>query len=235
MLSVYSRLFTIVLLLSSIISYSQSKFALPDDTIGMVNHKYFMIKYDCEKKIPKWNAYALDSSMLVVNASRSTFYADEKTGCKNATNSDYYKSGYDKGHMVPDADMSFSETATYLFSNVTLQDPSFNRGVWLALEKQVRRWSYTDTLYICTGPILLSNKYNTIGLGNVAVPDYFFKAIRKKNTTIAFVIPNKYSYPSFGSYVVSVDFVEALTGMNFFCNFKDQSSEEKLNIEDWFN
>ena len=43
--------------------------------------------------------------------------------------SDYRNSGYDRGHLAPAADMknsSISMSESFLFSNISPQDPSFN-------------------------------------------------------------------------------------------------------------
>ena len=77
------------------------------------------------------------------------------------TNKDYLKSGYDKGHLAPAADMKYSTTTmkeSFYFSNMSPQKPEFNRGIWKELEEQVRNWAQIyDTVYIVTGPILSDN------------------------------------------------------------------------------
>ncbi|KXS18371.1 His-Me finger endonuclease [Gonapodya prolifera JEL478] len=81
--------------------------------------------------------------------------------------SSYTSSGFDRGHMVPRADVAnaavgagFSpvETAkcveeTYLMTNISPQYPSFNRHIWSRLESFVRRAASTySDLVVITGP-----------------------------------------------------------------------------------
>ena len=104
--------------------------------------------------------------------------------------SDYVKSGFDRGHLVPAADVVTSEknlTETFLLSNCTPQNIAFNRGYWAHFEKRVRSWTnlFSD-IYILTGPLFLPQKeddgyyvrYRVIGNPpNTAVPTHFFKGI----------------------------------------------------------
>jgi endonuclease G len=54
---------------------------------------------------------------------------------------DYEKSGYDRGHLAPAADMGFSKITmaeSFYYSNMSPQVPGFNRGIWKQLEEQTR-------------------------------------------------------------------------------------------------
>ena len=48
---------------------------------------------------------------------------------------DYTNSGYDRGHLVPNADYG---EATFIITNAVPMVPSFNRGVWKQSEKYIR-------------------------------------------------------------------------------------------------
>jgi endonuclease G len=75
---------------------------------------------------------------------------------------DYQGSGYDRGHLVPAADILGSQEAmnqTFYLSNMSPQDPSFNRGYWALFEKFVRSLrNHFDDVYIVTGPLFLPTK-----------------------------------------------------------------------------
>ena len=102
--------------------------------------------------------------------------------------SDYVKSGYDRGHLVPAADITTNSrdlAETFLLSNCSPQNIGFNRGYWASLEKKIRSLtnSYSD-VYILTGPLFIPHKeadgyyvkYKVIGdPPNTAVPTHFFK------------------------------------------------------------
>jgi endonuclease G len=135
----------------------------------------------------------MDSIGLVKRS--NSFKADKQVNQGSASLADYKKSGFDRGHLVPAADMSFNTTAmkeSFLMSNMAPQRASFNRGIWKQLESKVRNWTITyDSLVVISG--CLTNEIDTtIGINTVAVPASFYKIIYDVNTmnAIAFVIPN---------------------------------------------
>ena len=100
--------------------------------------------------------------------------------------------------MAPAGDMSWSEQAmkeSFYYSNMSPQNPSFNRGIWKKTEELTRIWAVENkSLYIVTGPIL--KKYlPTIGPNKVSIPNYYYKAIldytEPEIKAIAFLIPNR--------------------------------------------
>lgn len=65
------------------------------------------------------------------------FRADRSISTESAALSDYRGSGYDRGHLAPAADMKWAPAAmseSFLMSNMSPQDPGFNRGIWKKLE-----------------------------------------------------------------------------------------------------
>lgn len=74
--------------------------------------------------------------------------------------SDYFKSGYDRGHMVAAADAKFSQQAmneTFFLTNVAPQvGEGFNRDYWAHTEDFVRRLTerFAD-VYVFTVPLYL--------------------------------------------------------------------------------
>ncbi len=146
----------------------------------------------------------------------------------SAKSSDYTKSGYDRGHLCPAADMGFSPTSmeeSFLMSNISPQAPDFNRGIWKELETEVRKWAKKEhQIYVVTGPVFKDNK-GTIGADKVLVPGYFFKIIYEETDEpkiIAFVFPNRKSDRPLTDFTVSVDEAEKLTGFDFFSQLPDE-------------
>ena len=78
---------------------------------------------------------------------------------------------------------------------------------------------------------VLKGEMNTIGTEDVSVPNQFYKVLIDNNTgktkIIAFLIPHKKSSKPLYEFVVSVDEVEALTGIDFFPELEDVL-EDKL-------
>jgi endonuclease G len=92
---------------------------------------------------------------------------------------DYARSGYDRGHVAPSADMPDAKSQQECFSlaNMVPQVPGNNRGPWEGIESTVRKMaSGRGELYVVTGPIFQGNSLHRIG-GKVLVPTQLFKAV----------------------------------------------------------
>ncbi|MBU3713877.1 MAG: DNA/RNA non-specific endonuclease, partial [Ferruginibacter sp.] len=129
---------------------------------------------------------------------------------------------------------------SFYFSNMSPQVPSFNRGVWKKLEELVREWAVAyKKIYVATGPVLTKG-LPTIGPNEVSVPSYFYKVILEQHDgetkAIGFIIPNESSSSSLQDYAVSIDHVEEITGIDFYCQLEDAQEKEvekKLCIPCW--
>jgi endonuclease G len=162
---------------------------------------------------------------------------------ESANNNDYKNSGFDRGHLASAADMKWSAVAMkecFYYSNMSPQIPAFNRGIWKKLEEKVRVWALEKgTLYIATGPVL-TDGLSSIGPDKVSVPKYFYKAILfyngSKSEAIAFLLPNESSVESIYIFTISIDSLEAKTGIDFFYNLSDNiesAVESKFDLNYW--
>jgi len=189
------------------------------------NFSCYVISYNEENEVAEWAAYILTKNMVDVNgASRANekFKEDKEIESGSALPSDYKRSGYDRGHLVPAADMNWSQAAmdeTFYMSNMCPQNKQFNRGIWKSLEEKVRDWAVAnDSLYVVSGPVL-KNIIKHIGKNNVSVPEYFYKVIVDISYPdykgIAFLMKNEEAENIY-QYAVTIDSVEKFTGINFF-------------------
>ncbi len=83
--------------------------------------------------------------------SRSKFHFKNDTTIKTATDQDYLKSGYDKGHMANAEDFAYDcklDELTFRYYNCVPQNPKMNRGPWKTVETEVRKWSQSKELLI---------------------------------------------------------------------------------------
>ena len=162
------------------------------------------------------------------------FIIDPLIETGSATKSDYKGSGYDRGHLAPAADMTWSKIAmneSFYFSNMSPQLPGFNRGIWKMLEEQVRDWTLDyDSLYVTTGPVF-KNMNSVIGENKVTIPTHFYKTILIYNDTIkqgiGFLFPHEKIKGEVLDYRVTIDSVEVFTGVDFYSTLPD-STENKL-------
>lgn len=104
----------------------------------------------------------------------------------------------------------------------------------------MRYWANKyDGVFVVTGGVL-QNGLPTIGEERVAVPKQFYKIILDDNNgaikMIAFLMPHENSGKPLYKFVVSVDEIEKLTGIDFFSEL-DNALENKLesssNYKNW--
>ena len=111
---------------------------------------------------------------------RDAFHAEASLpGDERAELSDYERSGFDRGHMAPAADMGTPEAQQESFSlaNMIPQAPSLNRGLWEGIEESVRGLAIQDGgAYVVTGPIFSGEKLQSLN-GRVLVPTEVWKAV----------------------------------------------------------
>jgi len=219
---------------------------LPTSTTSeVVRHPYYTLSYNETYENAEWVAYSLSPKQVSkAQRKRPYFIRDPKVKTKSAHYKNYFPNGYEKGHLLPAADMRFSEDAfddTFYTSNVSPMDHYFNGGIWNDLEKQVRYWVKHDgKLYIVTGGILQKG-LERIGRERVAVPDYFYKIILNYNNPnkprmLGFLIKHHDSLVSPKVFVVPVDSIEKLTGIDFFPALPDAIEnvlEKETHPEKW--
>lgn len=201
--------------------------------------------YNAAHRIPRWVAWCLTAEHTTGTFSRKgiAFQEDTDVPEPRATDWDYYRSGYDRGHLCPSADNRWSEEAqrqSFLFTNICPQTHGLNAGDWNEMEQQCRSWARQyGTLYIVSGPILYKGRHKTIGKNKVTVPEAFFKVVLRltpEPRAIAFVYKNKGGNRPKGDYVNTVDEVERITGLDFFAALPDdieQRVEASANLSEW--
>lgn len=214
----------------------------PTDEI--IYHLGYSLLYCEEHEQAFWVAYQLTKEEAIKIYDRTNnFKPDPKVKTGTATDDDYKGTGYDRGHLAPAADMGWSQIAvseSFYYSNMSPQNQSFNRGIWKKLEELVRNWAIeNDNVYIVTGPVL-TNGLKTIGPNKVSVPHYYYKVILDYTNPeikgIGFILPNEPSSKPLQSFVVTIDSVEKVTGLDFFSKLPDtqeQYIESNICISCW--
>ena len=214
---------------------------LPTNNGELVHHTYYSLSYSEQHEQAEWVFYEIKKEKILGIFSRTDdFRIDKKISTNSATLSDYKGSGFDRGHLAPAHDFSFNKNAiseSFYMSNMSPQDPSFNRGVWGNLEKLVRSWGNNSSVYVVTGPILSScNSY--IGNNKVCVPEYYYKVIYdpSESKMIAFILPNIKGNQDLDYYVCTVDNLEKKTNIDFFPileNTLENRLESEIDKENW--
>ena len=211
----------------------------------MLRRAGYTASYNKTTKLPNWVAWHLTADRTTGPAKRSgvDFQADMDVPAPRAEDSDYYGSGYDRGHMCPAADNKYSEKAmeeSFLFTNMCPQNGNLNRGDWNEMEQACRRWAKEyGGVYVVCGPILYKGKHRTIGKNKVVVPEAFFKVVLRTGENpkaIGFIYKNAEGNRPKGDYVNTVDEVERITGIDFFSSLPDDVEnkvEATADMADW--
>ena len=110
---------------------------------------------------------------------RDSFHAEDALPENDrAELADYERSGYDRGHMAPNADFSNRKRQAESFSlaNIVPQVHENNAGVWAGIEGAARQLAKREgTLYVISGPAFIGSNLKKIG--NVVVPTHIWKVI----------------------------------------------------------
>lgn len=220
------------------VKQNTNEFYLPTSTTGqIVHHEGYSLSYSEPHEQAEWVAYELKKSHLTnSNFKRPYFEVDKAVKTRAASWKNYKNSGFDRGHLCPAGDRTYSKLAydeTFLTSNISPQDHAFNAGIWNTLEQKVRYWANKyDGVFVVTGGVLKGNM-KTIGSEKVAIPNQFYKVLIDSNSgnvkMIAFLFPHKNSNEPLYKFVVSVDEVEKLTGIDFFPEL-DDALEDRLEV-----
>ena len=212
----------------------------------IIEHMGFTLSYNPSRRIPNWVAYELLDSELYGDFERADeFKPDPSFKGRQAYDSDYRGSGWDRGHMAPSADMKWSsqvQEECFYLTNICPQNHNLNAGVWNDLEKRVRAEArYYKRLWVVCGPVVGRNKHGSIGQNKVTVPDGFFKALLTRRAegdyiSIGFYFPNEAGREPLSSYAMSVNDLEELVGMDLFYHLDpavQESVESVFNPSDW--
>ena len=209
----------------------------------------YSLSYDRDLGRPNWVSWHLSDEWVGTLTRVDTFRPDPGVppDWYRVQAFDFSGSGFDRGHMVPNADRDKETSipinqATFLMSNMLAQSPDNNQGPWADLENYLRTLLPANELYIVSGPDGVGGTGSvgfatTIAGGNVTVPAQTWKValvIPKDNgddvarvncsaRTIAVLMPNIQGIRTnpWENYITTVDAVETLTGYDFFSNLPD--------------
>jgi DNA/RNA endonuclease G (NUC1) len=207
----------------------------------------FTLSYNRDKGTPNWVSWHLETAWTGNLSRNDTFRADPAVSPDwyRVQSTDYFASGFDRGHMTPNADRDNPASIplnqeTFLMSNMVPQAPNNNQGPWADFESFLRTLLATNEVYIIAGPAGVGGSGDngpatTLANGHVTVPAYTWKValvlpagdndvprVNAATRTIAVIMPNQNSINGdWHTYLTTVDAVEALTGYDFFANVPD--------------
>ena len=212
----------------------------------------YSLSYNRDKGTPNWVSWHLEPAWFGNLTRFDTFRPDPAVppDWYRVQSTDYSGSGFDRGHMTPNADRDNENRIpinqeTYLMSNMVPQAPDNNQGPWAAFEGYLRTIATSlpnNELYIVSGPLGVggtgANGFATsVASGHVTVPEFTWKVVlvlplnsgddvsrvTASSRTIAILMPNTQGIRNnpWETYLTTVDHVEQLTGYDFFSNVPD--------------
>ncbi|CEL55784.1 hypothetical protein RSOLAG1IB_01796 [Rhizoctonia solani AG-1 IB] len=236
------------------------RYGNPGPVSDLITRKAYVAGYDRRLRHPAWTAEHLTLASLSKSnpkgdRSQSEFKEDQSIPVSfRARLQDYFRSGYDRGHMVPAADAKASQEAmdeTFLLSNIAPQvGAGFNRHYWAYTEDWCRRLTNTfQDVFVFTIPLYLPKQdpdgkyrvtYEVIGNPpNVSVPTHFAKVVLGSRPSSpstpqlaevslgAFVLPNSQisDETPLTKFIVPVEAVERAAGLVLFSDEIKKSSK----------
>jgi len=212
----------------------------PSDQV--VHHAFYSLGYDNDWEQARWVAYRLTPKQIENRRVKrgNDFRPDPTIRAGSAERDDYRRSGFSRGHLVPAGDMAFDERAmseTFFYSNMSPQLAEHNGAVWRELEETSREWIVDKgPTYVVTGPIV-ENRAQEIGRNGVDVPAAFYRVmLTEAGDGIGFIIPHEVQTEPLSSFALSIDEVEAATGLDFFpelVHLATAQREASVDIRAW--
>ena len=224
--------------------YDHLKLGVPGKADTIIDRPGYALGYIEYHEQPAWVIYRLTKKQALTKAAKRSndFKEDPEIPTGSATLADYRRSGYDRGHLAPAADMAYSFRTmgdSFFMSNMSPQRPRFNRGIWKDLEAQVRSFAISEhDVYIVTGPVLPNQDRHNWEQSGYCLAHYY-KVIYDRTPPekmIGFILPNDGSERPLQDFAVTVDAVEAATGLDFFSTIpqpKQEQLESTITVKDW--
>lgn len=194
----------------------------------------FNTMYSGVSKTPLWTAEHLSTARLSQKIKREdSFHEEDRVSASHrATLADYRGSGYDRGHLAPNADMpnKAAQYDSFSLANMIPQAPKNNQQVWRELEEATRAivTKQKQDVYVITGPVFSGKKLKTIGDG-VIVPTAVYKALYMPKDGIigVYYAPNN---DSLQVKIISVCQLEEQIGINLFPQLTPEQKRNTYNL-----
>lgn len=209
----------LLLILSSPLQGQPDRFGMPACLAAreeLATRTAFVLCHSSEHKVATWAAHELRPQYLAAMAvPRLKHFRRDWRVTGSASDSDYRLSGYQRGHVVPAADVAWSAAAmadSFLLSNAAPQLPEINGGSMRRVENAIRKLAVeNDAVYVITGN-LFDCALTHIGPNQVAVPCATYKVV------LAVQGASKQMYAAIVpcDQPVTVRELEQRTGLDFF-------------------
>jgi len=206
----------------------------PDD-IAVLSRTGFLVGYSPSLRHPLWAAYKAGPVYHASLPPRPAGFKPDPAANNSPQHKDYAKSGYDRGHMVPNLAIAkrygtAAQGQTFLTSNICPQRPGLNQGPWRDLEFRISElWpGCYGQVWVITGAILTPNSKRLPS--GIDIPSAFYQIVvaQTDKTIRAFAVymPQNIRRRTFTrATLVSIDEIENLTGFDFLADLPDDTEK----------
>jgi endonuclease G len=196
----------------------------PED-IRIIDRGEFVIGWSDSLRHPVWCAYHVTALAKYDVGERPGFTKDASVAAAPRP-ADYTKSGFDRGHMVPNyAIMTrYGEDArrkTFMMSNISPQAPALNRGVWREVEHRIADlWTERyGEIWVVVGCIPDDSGEKLSGTG-IDVPSAYYQVIIAQEgmnvRALALLFDRTVPWREWAARnIISIDELEKLSGFDF--------------------
>lgn len=196
-------------------------------------YSVFAVMHSGISRTPLWSAEHLTRAGLSTKSERTNdFHSEDKLSSDERSElNDYARSGYDRGHMAPSADMP-SPTAqhdSFSLANMIPQNSENNRGIWAHIEGATRDLAKErGEIYVVTGVIFMGSNLQRIG-GRVLIPTKIYKAVYDPSSGFsgAYIVDNAQD----DNYqVISIAQLEQLSGIKPFPKLSASAKQHAMSL-----
>ncbi len=161
----------------------KSKFINDSNCSQIIDKVFITICYDYKLKAARSVAYRLEGN-LVNNPNikkRPSFYKEPSLEKRyQIVTTDYTNSGYDRGHLAPDAAFDWSQESldsVYSLANIIPQAPQVNRNMWSQVEEYAREKAVELGEVDVINIVKYAKRSKRIGKNRMAVSRGFYKIL----------------------------------------------------------
>ena len=194
---------------------------------------HYAVGYSPETMTARWSAERLAAAAVEAGwtiGRAEDFHAEPRLANERHPELwDYRRSGFDRGHLTPSADMpdAVSRDESFSLANIVPQDPTNNRHIWADIEQSVRRIARRNrAIYVVTGPIFEQDPSHI--KGGAAVPAALFKAVLIPGEGAAAYVSENSGTRNWR--VISIDALTQLAGVDPFPSLDRTSRRNPIEL-----
>lgn len=195
----------------------------PSD-IRILQKGEFIIGWSDTLRHAVWCAYHVKPEVRFQDGKRPSFLVDKSVPSAPLPE-DYTKSGFDRGHMVPNHAIisRYGEEArreTFRMTNIAPQTAALNRGVWRDFEHRIADlWtSRYGEIWVIVGAVPSTTGRRM--MRGVDIPSAFYQIVIAQEgfdvRALAVLIPQDVDWDCWAArHIISIDDLEEITGLDF--------------------